>query len=216
MVKRLSLLGFCILGLLLPTSSQQGPAVIEYLTLATTGGSSIPWELRPDPTVQRTFESPILLSFDVPPSPKSPAVFLEVWAQFMINWTSNPVRICNPVINWRLISPAIPNIEFTQGYGVASIHETNYAGDHSYPTDNIHRYKGSTKMPLRRDVLEWWNIWDKSKGQWVPYDVALTYVSTLIDNGFRVEVWASGTIQGLSYIAPFAFQVEVTRLSNKK
>jgi hypothetical protein len=216
MAKRLILPGLCIMGLLLPSWAQQGPAVIEFLTLASTG-SSILWELRPDPTVQSNFESPILLSIDVPPSPKSQAVYLEFWGQYIVTWSSNPIRVCVSLIYYKLTSPAIPNIEFSQAYSIPpTISETNYAGDHSYPTYAQTRYKGYSKMPLRRDLLQWWNVWDKSTGQFVPRDEALIYAGQLIDNGFKAEVWAGGTIQGLSYIAPFSFQVEVTRLSTKK
>jgi hypothetical protein len=217
MIKKLTLLGICILGLLLPTWSQEGPAIIEYLAWATTG-SSMPWELRPpDPTVQINFASPILLSFNVPPSPKSPAIYLELWAQYILNWTSNPFRTCTALIYFRIISPAIPNIEFSQAYGVPpNISETNYAGNQTYPTNAMPRHKGYCKMALRRGFLEWWWIVDKNTGERPADDLALSYINSIIDNGFRVEVWAGGTIQGLSYIAPFAFQVEVTRLSNKK
>jgi hypothetical protein len=216
MVKKFSLLGLCILGLLLPTWSQQGPAVIEYLAFASTG-LSIPWALRPDPTIQRNFESPILLSFDVPPSRKSPAVFLEISGQYQLSWTSNPIRIFMSAVYYKITSPSVPNIEISQAFTIPpTVSETNYAGDHSYPPNAVIRHKGYYKMRLTRDSLDMWWILDKNTGQRPPDDVALSYINSIIDNGFRVEVWAGGTIQGLSYIAPFAFQVEVTRLSNKK
>jgi hypothetical protein len=76
MVKKLALFGFCIFGLLLASWAQEGPAAIEYLVRATTV-RSIAFEYRPDPIIKTSFESQVLLRFDVPPSPKSPAVFFR-------------------------------------------------------------------------------------------------------------------------------------------
>jgi len=150
-MKKVSLLALCILGLLSPTWSQQGPAAIEYLAYATTGGNT-PWALQPDPTVQTNFESPILLSFDVPPSQKSPAVFIDLWGQYVLSWAPNPVRICTPLIYYRITCSAIPNIEFSQGYSVPpTISETNLAGDYSYPTGARVRHKGFYRTALRKD-----------------------------------------------------------------
>lgn len=216
MVKKLSLLGLCVLGLLLPTWSQKGPTAIEYLAMGSTG-STTPFQFRPpDPTVQTAFKSDILLSFDVPPYPKSPAIFLDIWAQYLITWTPNPVRRCAPLIYFKIVSPAIPNIEFSQAYGVPpQSFETNYALDHSYPTNTANRNKGYAKMPLRRGFLEWWWVVDTNTGQRPPDDLVLSYIDTIIDSGFKVEVWAEGQVQGVSYIAPFAFQVIVTGLHKK-
>jgi hypothetical protein len=159
-----------------------------------------------------------LLSFDVPASPKSPAIFFEAYGQFIINWTSSPYRICNPRIHWRIISPEIPdNIDFYNVYGVAGVYETNYAGDHAYPQNQqTCRFKGGSKLAMRRDDVEWWFIIDKSTGRQLPEDTALSLINSLISKGFHVEVWAAGDVQGLSYIAPFAFQMEVTRLVKRQ
>jgi len=86
MVKKLALFGFYIFGLLLASWAQEGPAAIEYLARATTV-RSIAFEYRPDPTIKTSFESQVLLRFDVPPSPKSPAVFFDVYGQFIVGWT---------------------------------------------------------------------------------------------------------------------------------
>jgi hypothetical protein len=220
MLKKLSLLAFCIVGLSSQSWAQQigpvGPAAIEYLAFASTGDGLV-WGEWLDPSVRTSFVSPVLLSFNVPPSPKSPAVFLEIWGQYIFNWSPGSIRICRPVINFKITSPAIPNIEFTQGYGVPPVYdETNYAGDHAYLTDFGDRHKGYIKMPLIRGSLVWWWVLDKNTGKRPPDNEILAYIDQIIDNGFTVELWASGSVQGMNRIQAFAFQAEVTRLSKKQ
>jgi len=225
MIKRLFLLGICILGLLLPTWSQQesqliqGPAVIEFLAFASTfntNGGPNPWILRPDPTIRTDFQSPVLMSFDIPPSPKSPAVFFGIWGQYVLLWTSDPIRICRPMVGIRLTSPAIPDTEFAQAYGVPPVYdEINVAGNYTYLTDLGVRHKGHAKLQLSRGDLSVWWIRDRNTGQQVPDDLAIKYINKIIDSGFKVEVYASGTVQGLSYVQPFGFTVEVTRIGPK-
>jgi hypothetical protein len=221
MVKKLSLLGLCILGLLLPTWAQvvsEGPAMIEHVVFVSADNWPL-WEYRPvDPTVSTYFKSPILLSFDVPPSPKSPMMFFEVWGQFLYTWTSNRSRTRLLTMGYRFTSPAFPNIEINQGFGVPpGVSETNYAEDHMYPADDTTgRVKGYWKGALRRTYKGNWNVFDKSTGQYLPSDLALPIIGGFIDGGYRVEVWAEGTVEGLSYIAPVYWQVQITRLSHKK
>ena len=144
MVKRLILLGLCIGGLLLPSWAQVefvGRATIEYLAFCNsfnTWGSPNPWIFRPDPTVRIDFSSPVLMSFDIPASPKSPMLFFGIWGQYILQWTSNPARICRTSVGIKLTSPALPNIEFAQAYGVPPVYDsTNYAGEHTYLTEYL-------------------------------------------------------------------------------
>jgi hypothetical protein len=216
MVKRLILLWLCVGGLLLPSWAQESPAFIEHVVLATTGAKLI-WEyLPPDPTAFSSFKSPILLSFDVPPSQKSSAMFIEFWGQYIYSWTSNTNRFRELMMHYRLTSPIFPNIEIWQAYGVPpGFTETNNAGDQMYPPGYKNRVKGYCKMPLRRISHEWWNIYEINTHQYLFGNEALSIMSGFIDSGYKVEVWAEGNIQGLSYVAPFAFQVEVTRLAHR-
>ena len=216
-MKKILLLGLCIVSLLLPSLAQVGPGTIEFLAYASTG-STIPWDLQiGDPSAKSDFSSPILLSFDVPPSPKSKIIFFDVWGQYILCWSSNPVRYLSKLVYFKITSPAIPNIEFSQAYGVpVSVAETNNAGDYSYPPNSPQaRHKGYTKLPLIRGSLDWWWVVDKTTNQRPPDDKVLSYINTIIDYGFRVEVWAGGTVQGLTYIAPFSFVIEVTGIIPK-
>ncbi len=220
MMKKLALLGLCVVGFLLPSWAQQmgpvGPAAIEYLAFASTG-DDLAWSEWLDPSARTTFESPVLLSFNVPSSPKSPAVFLEIWGQYIFFWTPNSIRICRPVVNFRITSPAIPNIEFSQGYGIPPVYdETNYSGNHTYLTDFGDRHKGYVKMPLIRGSLEWWWVLDKNTGKRPPDNQILAYINQIIDNGFTVELWAGGSVQGANRIHAVAFQAEVTRLVKRQ
>jgi hypothetical protein len=75
-MKKLILLGLCIVGLVLPSGAQvvlEGSALIENVVLVDLTGNPFQlWEYRPvDPTTSTHFKSPVLISFEVPPSPRS-------------------------------------------------------------------------------------------------------------------------------------------------
>ena len=115
-----------------------------------------------------------------------------------------------------MTSPAVPNIEISQAFGIPPIvRETNFAGNYTYPTDTFIRHKGYVKMQLRRGNLQCWWIKDINTGQYVSEEVALAAIDKMIDNGFKVEVWAWGTVQGISFVAPLMFQIEATRIGKK-
>ena len=213
-MKKTLLAGLCIMGLFLPSWPQDKPASIEFLAFASSGGAGVCWEFRPDPTLRSNFISPTLLTVEVPPSRESPAIYLEIWGQYLLSWTSHHLHFFNGLVGFKIVSPALPHIEFSQGYGVPPVvQETNFSGNYTIPSPHgFIRYKGSFKIQFRRGNLQWWWIVDKNTGKRPSDDEALDYINKIIDNGFTVELWAWGTVEGLSYVAPFALQVEVTRI----
>jgi hypothetical protein len=116
----------------------------------------------------------------------------------------------------RLTSLEYPNIEFAQHAGVPpSYAETNNAPDSTLPGWDA-RYNRYAKLPLARGDLSMWWIRYRDTGQRLPDDEALKYINKFIDSGFMIEIFAAGTVSGISRVRPIGFTAEVTRLVKDK
>jgi hypothetical protein len=144
-------------------------------------------------------------------------MFFECWGQFLYTWTSNQIRRRALSMGFSFTSPAVPNVVIFQGYGVPQgVNETNYAGDSTYPENETGRVKGYCKLIMSRQSGGIWSVWDDGAGRFLTGDEAISAISKFIDNGFNVEMFAEGDVQGLSYIAPVYWQVQITRLVGRK
>jgi len=72
------------------------------------------------------------------------------------------------------------------------------------------------KIPLRRDNEDYWIVKDKVSGEQLPGDEAIFILNSLIDNGFKVEFYYKGKIQGIETIRLGPFIIEITRITKSK
>jgi hypothetical protein len=195
--------------------AQEKGKTIEHLVWASAGSySSAAYDLGPlNPNDETYFQSPILMTFHVPKSKGSPALFFEVWSQFWYRLGNTSYWDGQGGINLRILSNDIPyNVEVRNGAGILEIHMTNYIQDWAFSNHRINR---GLKMIMQRDAVDFWIITYNDTGENVPYDTAVSILSKLIDKGFDVEVWAEGYVQGFTGLFLNPVFIEVTRLSKK-
>jgi hypothetical protein len=65
---------------------------------------------------------------------------------------------------------------------------------------------------LRKDYVDWWAVRDINAGNLLPENEAKNILKKLINNGFAVEVWANGIVEGVKSFWITA-SVHVTRIS---
>ncbi len=158
-----------------------------------------------------SFVSDPFLTFHVPASPKSDALFFEFWAQALYKWSGFETRRAKLELNFRIISGDIPdNIEVKIGSTVINVGETNVCGNYDIQGRRSRRY---TKLPMRRNSVDWWIVYYKNSGVYVPENITHEILNNLMDNGFDVEVYTVGEIQGVSRINLIPVEFHVTRLS---
>lgn len=188
-------------------------SIIEHLVWADTGNVFITVEIE-DYTIRKSFETEPFLRFHVPASPKSEALFFDVFTQILFRWSDFEERRLTAVNRLRIISDAIPeNITVFTGKVIYETSETNF-------THNFSRHKeramARCKFNMRRNAVDWWWVENLETGERVPDSEALLFWEKLIDNGFDVEVFAWGTTLGVKeYICFIPVTIEVTRLSKK-
>jgi len=156
------------------------------------------------------FKSLPFLTFNVPASPKSTAIFFETRGHALVEWSNYLIDTTEAVcwINLRIISNLIPeNIEVGTGAMVVRQVEKN-----SLLFEDTIRSWDSRKYILRKGYTDWWVVRNIITGEVLPDRDAKAILKKLIDNGFTVEVWANGMVQGVKSVWIMA-NVHVTRIS---
>jgi len=184
--------------------------IIEFIGWADTCWDFMYFKEFEDPSIKTYFELEPFLSLNVPASPKSEAIFIDLWTQLVMWWSGYETRDVELVVLFKIISDVTPdNIEVLNMYGlaIAETNNTNNTGRQS-----IRKY---FKFIMRRDHLDWWRIKYKDTGGYVPDKVALSILDKVIDGGFDIEIWVEGHAQGANRIRLAPVTMQVTRLSKK-
>lgn len=197
--------------------AQKGEAKsIEHLLWILGGRSGIGYYFYPnDFTSRENFESDPLMTFHVPASKNYDALFFQTWATAQVVWEKDsPVyeRAVRAFFYLRIISPLIPNnIDIFGGGSVIATAESKADGIYEKKGLRDTRYR---KFILTRDNVDYWYVMDTVSGEYINDDgLIFPILNNLIDNGFDVEVFTEGFIQGARYFTLFPFfSIEVTRL----
>ena len=197
--------------------AQEKNMVIEHLGWFQTGFGEniIPTSFSAPTSSPIPFASAAFLTFSVPPSPKSDAIFFEFWGQSLHRWffESTP-QIFSVNVILKIISPLIPaDIVVTATYGLANTRNIQHINS------SEDRNKRSWKFILRRDGMlrpypDWWFV-KYADGTDVEKTHAQALLNNLLDSGFDAEVSAAGESQNMRSFQLYAVAVEVTRLIRK-
>ena len=191
--------------------------IIEHLVWAETQRDTyIFYKTIPDPQDDLIFEiqSDPFMTFHVPPSPKSEGLLIGCFAHAMVKKSDSDRRNTDIGVFYRCISDVIPEDIEVLGVNI-NVHfrETNFSLDYDIAPV---RYIRIQKLYMRRNSMDWWYVGYKGRRwQRVPDDIALIILNNLIDNGFDVEAWIEGTIQGLRYIRYGIVRFDVSRIMKK-
>jgi hypothetical protein len=181
---------------------------LEQIAWADTGRATISVAIT-DPTAPLDFQLSPFLSFHVPASKASQALFFDCWGQVLYRWSTYQEHRVSATPVLRLRSNEIPaNIDIYSAFGVMTVGESNNAADQSLAPSRQARYM---RFILRRDQVDWWYVVDKTTGAQVPDAVAVPILDALMDDGFDVEVSAIGTVRGVSSLQFFPVTIGVQR-----
>ena len=163
-----------------------------------------------DYRLEESFESGPLLTFDVPPSPKSKAIHFDIFTHVFFKWSDYIDRNVT-FSSWiNIISDVIPSgIEVWVSNYLDTVGEKNVGGN--YDT-SFRRSRKRVWRIMRRDSLDW-NV--QEGGEDVSEERELEILNNLIDNGFSVEIYQWGTAQGVLHYIFLTCQIEVTRITRK-
>ena len=198
---------FFVLSIMIMAEEKGKAKIIEFIGWADTC-----WQLYfkefTNPSDRTYYYLEPFLSLNVPASPKSEAIFFDLWTQLLIWWSDCKTRDVELYIIVDIISDVIPdNVEVFNWYAL-DIYETNYAKNTG--TQLKRKYM---KLIMRRDHLDFWRIKYKDTGEYVPDEVAISILGKLIESGFDIEIWADGFAQGANKIRIAPVTMEVTRIS---
>ncbi len=186
--------------------------IIEHLVWETTPPFEVGYDLwidEGDDEIVTPFESDPFLTFHVPTSPKSEALFFDIETQVNFTWSGFYKRMARIRCYYRFISDVISNdIEVWNSPSIFWTLETNNSLEPATGRD-----RRVTKDRIRRNSVDHWLVY--KSGERVPDDVAIHIINSLIDSGFDVEFWVAGEVQGMRYFNIYPVIFEVTRLSNK-
>jgi hypothetical protein len=186
---------------------------IELLFWYSMGRGEYPTILFDSPIIQR-YESDSISTFHVPASPKSEAIFFEFGCQAIVYWWDGYIRQqfwSSPYM--RMLSEVIPD-DISVQYGTGLLKNHDLTHDYSSHRTDKHSYK----IILRRDGMlrefpELVDVRYVSTGERVPDEIANSILNDLMDNGFDIEVFMKGEVEGVTKIWLIMFYIEVTRLS---
>ena len=193
--------------------------IIEFIGRNELVGPGVPgwpalWKLDPvsNPASITEFVSDPIFLLHVPPSPKSDAIFLEWGAQYWFAWSNYEYWNAWAGIILNITSDVIPDdYEVKAPRSVLQFSQTN-----NYSNETLWKFQRNAKSfkdMMKRNSVGQWRVF--YKGTWVPDDVAVPIINSLLDNGFDVEVCASGGIQGVKWIRLVHISLEATRLVKK-
>lgn len=206
------LLSFFVLWMSVAGREEAKIKTTEPLVCADTGFGYIYDVEIIDVTSETSFVSDSLLRFHVPGSPKNDALFFEWWTTFVYAWSDYETRRVACKICLKIVSDVIPdNIDVGFAFTVYREYRTD-----DFLNSNIirKRIERMVEIFMWRDSVEKWYVTDKSGGQ-VPDEEVIPIFNKLIDNGFNVEVWAEGKVQGMKVASYRNVTIEVSRfLSN--
>ena len=159
----------------------------------------VTWDFEPDNSaVLTTFNSHLINMGHVPPSPKSEALFFEIWCQYRYKWNTNTVRIAYAGPTYIISSPVIPvGIEVSLDEYRFLRSDTNIAGNSSTRHEREHII---SKIGMWRDKVDFWWIWNTETQSEVDGEEAISILNKLIDSGFDVFHQTWGQIQGADWI----------------
>ena len=185
---------------------------IEYLGWYQVPMEDYGFALTPaDDTVMTYYDSAPFLTFSVPASAKSEAVFIDHFAEALFVCSDFGTRKVECRNRLDIISSAIPaDVEVYTERAVARIAETNLSADYDIG------YRRSWKRDpviIRRDSLDWWFVKYISTGDDVPASDALDILNDILDTGFTVNISTNGFLQGVEDFFLKFCMVTVTRTS---
>ncbi|MFX0203158.1 MAG: hypothetical protein ACFFCW_44200, partial [Candidatus Hodarchaeota archaeon] len=146
----------------------------------------------------------------VPPSPKGDALFFRPQLVGYFKKAISEYRQASCHLDMNIVSDLIPsNIEVLILIGLYQLNEHNLGGSYDLSRIPVHR---EPKVMLKRNKVGWWNVVYKTGGR-VPEQEAIPIINDLIENGFEVEIYYDGYIQGIEQVVLGPFWIEVTRVS---
>ncbi len=204
------------LGMIALEKEEEKAPIIEHLFAYFSGRSEFLNHTYLESPTPLLYESETLFAFHVPASPKSDAIFFELgYSSYVWWWSGYSPQMFQAALYVRIVSEIIPDdIYIYNGGGkvfdVAITHpyNTSKPGQHSY------------KIILRKDGLlrefpDWWEVRYVDTNWLVPYEKANSILNDLIDNGFDVEAFTKGEVEGVKEFMLLTFYVDVTRAMKK-
>ena len=164
-----------------------------------------------DETLETSFTSDPILKFHVPPSPKSYTLLFKWWTTFIYAWSGYEQRRAECNICLRAISDIIPYS--MDVWTAVNIPEKHMTGSFLNSKTKRQRIEYFTEIIMRRDGAFSWSVNYKSGEKVQDWKVTRIF-SELIDEGFDVEVWVEGVVQGMKVASYRNVAIEVLRLSH--
>lgn len=167
-----------------------------------------------NPGEKTYFKKGTFLSVNIPPSKKYETLFFHFWLNARLNEDSAINHLIAEITIWgKAVSDSIPEgIEVLLGIGNCGI-DTPKQGLH--PRLYQIPQKRNIKTRLQRDDVGFWWVIDSASGKRIPDDEAITVLNALLANGFDIEFYFDGYIQGINKIRLGPTTIEITRVSNK-
>jgi len=188
-------------------SEEKGKAI----AIADTGFRNIYDVEIKDVTLETSFASDPILKFHVPPSPKSFTILFKCWNTLVYAWSDYERRHIEYKICLRTISDVIP---YSMDVRTAVHIPSEYVMENfSNSKTKSKRLEHFTEIFMKRDGSTSWSVNYKS-GERVQDWKAVRIFTELIDQGFDVEVWVEGMIQGMEVASCRNVVIEVSRLSH--
>ncbi|UCE21535.1 MAG: hypothetical protein JSV46_04775 [Candidatus Aminicenantes bacterium] len=206
------------LGMIALEKEEEKSTIIELLFWYSAGRgeyyNKIEFE---DPSRIPLLESEPILTFHVPPSPKSDALFFELGSVSMATWWDgySPLEYNSGLDLW-MSSEVIP--DDISVYGGGAWLEGMEIINHPKPVGRPG--KNTWKSILRRDGMlreypDNWFVVYKSTGEPVPKEIANSILNDMMDNGFDVEVTQKLMVEGVKQSWLLHFYIDVTRATKK-
>jgi hypothetical protein len=206
---------FCLFSLIfvlsLGVAAEVKPPTLEHIFWKMSG-----WFNDTTPSVAGNFESPLFISFSVPPSPKSECVFFEFGSQSLLQWIPSVTQSFWSGYRFKFMSAAIP-----AGFTVENTTSLEWVSDQGFMRQGQFRTnKTSYKWAIVRDgflenyVFRPLQIKD-ANGSYVPDKIANGILNDLLDSGFEVEITVVGYAQGVQNFILLSGWIDVTRSGKK-
>jgi len=168
------------------------------------------------PSGSGNFESPLFMSFNVPPSKKSECVFFEFGSQSLIQWIPNVAQSFWSGYRFKFKSAAIP-----AGFTVETMTSLEWVSDQGFMRQGQFRTNKTTyKLAIVRDAFLESYVYrplqiKDANGSYVPDDIANGILNDLLDSGFEVEMTVVGYAQGVQNFILISGWIDVTRTGDK-
>ncbi len=213
-LKRLLLLAAVVLGLFLGAGAQEKPDMLEHIFWKMGGFFNETTLSGPGPF---GYESPLFMSIQVPPSPKSDEVFFEFGVQSSVQWMQGVTQSFWSGYRFVFKSSVIPaNISVENTTSLDGVNDPGLFRQGQSRTDKTtYRWTVVRDGFLKDYVFLPLSITYVDSGQLVPNDLANDILNSLLDNGFEVDITVVGVARGVQSFYLVSGWMDVTRSVKK-